>query len=142
MTPSYTPETDAPIFWVISDGRKGIENQALGLAEAAGRINPLSIQRCVINNKSAFKAASPRLQFALKSKISDYGLSHPLPEFAIGCGRQAIAPLLALKKANPHIFTAYIQDPRVDASLFDVVFAPEHDKLSGANVETLSLIHI
>jgi len=26
--------------WVISDGRRGIENQALGLAEAASNITP------------------------------------------------------------------------------------------------------
>ena len=90
-----------------------------------------------IESGAAFKAASPTLQFALKSRPSDYGITGPPPDFAIGCGRQAIAPLLALKKAIPDCFTAYIQDPRIDPSRFDLVIAPEHDGLSGSNVETM-----
>ena len=60
---------------VISDGRRGIENQALGLAEALARIRPADITPVTIDNGTAFKAASPTLHFALKSKPSDYGLS-------------------------------------------------------------------
>lgn len=123
--------------WVISDGRRGIENQALGLAEAAARLKPLEIHCHVIENGKTLAAASPKLQFALKSKPSDYGLPKRMPDIAIGCGRQAIAPLMALKKASPTTFTSYIQDPRLDPSNFDVVFAPEHDSLSGSNVETM-----
>ncbi len=122
---------------VISDGRRGIENQALGLAEAAGRLRPIDITPHKIDNGTAFKAASPTLQFALKNKPADYAMNGPLPDIAIGCGRQAIAPLLALKKASPDIFTAYVQDPRMDTSRFDLVIAPEHDVLSGPNVETM-----
>jgi len=123
--------------FVISDGRRGIENQALGLAEAAGRLRSLEIIQYTINNGAAFKAASPTLQFAMKSKPSDYGLKGPPPHIAIGCGRQAIAPLLALKKNNPDTFTVYVQDPRIDTSRFDLVIAPEHDNLKGPNVETM-----
>jgi len=122
---------------VISDGRRGIENQALGLAEALARLRPADIEPVTIDNGAAFKAASPTLQFALKSKPSDYGMSGPPPDLAIGCGRQAIAPLLALKKSMPNCFTAYIQDPRIDPSRFDLVIAPEHDSLTGPNVETM-----
>ena len=132
---------DRAVCWVISDGRRGIENQALGLAEACARIRPLAIHAHIINHNAAFKAMTPRLQFALKSKPEDYGLprsqSGGLPEFAIGCGRQAVAPLMALKAAKPDIFTAYVQAPPVDPSRFDVVFAPEHDGLSGSNVHTM-----
>ena len=123
--------------WVISDGRRGIENQALGLAEAAARLKPLEIHCHIIGNGKTLAAASPKLQFALKSKPTDYGLPKRVPDIAIGCGRKAIAPLMALKKASPKTFTAYIQDPRLDPSNFDVVFAPEHDNLSGPNVETM-----
>ena len=130
---SQTPLT----CFVISDGRRGIENQALGLAEAAGRSHPLDIIRHTIENGTAFKAASPTLQFAMKSKPADYGLKGPPPQMAIGCGRQAIAPLLALKKHSPNTFTIYIQDPRMDTDRFDLVIAPEHDNLSGRNIETM-----
>lgn len=123
--------------FVISDGRRGIENQALGLAEAAGREHPLDIIQHKIENGAAFKAASPTLQFTLKSKPSDYDLNGTAPDIAIGCGRQAIAPLLALKKHNPDTFTVYVQDPRIDVSRFDLVIAPEHDNISGPNVEIM-----
>ena len=130
--------TTAPLSClVITDGRRGIENQALGLAEAAARLRPSDISPLIIEAGTAFKAASPTLQFAMKSRPSDYGISGPPPDFAIGCGRQAIAPLLALKKAAPTCFTAYIQDPRLDPSRFDLVIAPEHDGLTGNNVETM-----
>ncbi len=123
--------------WVISDGRRGIENQALGLAEAAARLKALEIHCHIIETGKTLAAASPKLQFALKSKPTDYGLPKRFPDLAIGCGRQAIAPLMALKKASPNIFTAYVQAPRLDPSHFDIVFAPEHDSLSGPNVETM-----
>ena len=123
--------------YVISDGRRGIENQALGLAEAADKFHPLDIITYKIENGAAFKAASPTLQFAMKSRLSDYGLQGPPAQIAIGCGRQAIAPLLALKKHTPETFTVYVQDPRMDTDRFDLVIAPEHDNLSGPNVETI-----
>jgi len=122
---------------VISDGRRGIENQVLGLAEAVARLRATEITRVTIESGAAFKAASPTLQFALKSKPADYGMPETPPDFAIGCGRQAIAPLLALKKTAPDCFTAYVQDPRLDPARFDLVIAPEHDNLTGSNVETM-----
>ena len=128
---------DALTCFVISDGRRGIENQALGLAEAAGRIKPLEIITHIIENGAAFKAASPTLQFAMKSKPADYGLNGAPPQIAIGCGRQAIAPLLALKKHHPETFTVYVQDPRMVTDRFNLVIAPEHDSLEGPNVEVM-----
>lgn len=123
--------------FVISDGRRGIENQALGLAEAASRFKPLNIIRHTIENGAAFKAASPILQFTMKSNLADYGLEGAPPHIAIGCGRQAIAPLLALKKHHSETFTIYVQDPRMDPNRFDLVVAPEHDNLSGRNIERM-----
>ena len=121
--------------WVVSDGRRGIENQALGLAEAAARLRPLDIHQKIISHGSMFKAAPPGLQLTLKSKPENYGLASPYPSLAIGCGRQAIAPLRALKTAcGSRIFTVYIQNPRLDSTHFDLVVAPEHDRLDGDNV--------
>ena len=124
--------------WVISDGRRGIENQALGLAEALGRLRPLDISRQTITHAGAFVSLPPGLQFFLKSKPAGYRLKAPFPQIAIGCGRQAIAPLRALKKKlGAEIFTVYVQDPRISPKHFDLVIAPEHDRLTGANVETM-----
>lgn len=121
--------------WVISDGRRGIENQALGLAEAISRLHPVSIERKVLSSSGVFKAAQPGMQLAFKSKPGKFGLDAPFPKLAIGCGRQAIAPLRALKKTcGADIFTVYIQDPRTKTAHFDLVIAPEHDQLKGENV--------
>lgn len=128
--------------YVISDGRRGIENQALGLTEALARhiqdTHRLEILPYKMTHSAAFKAASPKLQFAMKSRPQDYGLpKDKAPHMAIGCGRQAIAPLLAMKKAFPDVMTIYVQDPRIDVSKFDLVIAPEHDGLRGDNVEPM-----
>ncbi len=123
--------------WVISDGRRGIENQALGLTEALHAIRPLAITSHHIEAGAVFQAASPKLQLAIKSRPEDYGLPSDMPDLVIGCGRQAIAPLMAIQKSKKHSFTAYIQDPRISPDHFDLVIAPEHDGLSGANIETM-----
>jgi len=124
--------------WVISDGRRGIENQALGLAEAAERLRPLEIDIKTVSATAAFKVSQPRLQLKLKSRPEDYGLKPPYPQIAIGCGRQAVAPLMALKKSlGKEIFTVYIQDPRLSPKNFDLVIAPEHDGLKGSNVVSI-----
>lgn len=123
--------------WILSDGRRGIENQALGLAEAASRLRPFSFTKHVLSPGRAFKAATPLMQFALKNRPADYGLPREMPDIAIGCGRQAIAALLSIKKTLPSCFTVYIQDPKIDPDRFDLVIAPTHDNLSGRNVETM-----
>jgi len=123
--------------WIISDGRRGIENQALGLAEAAAHLRPFSFTKHVLTPGRAFKAATPLMQFALKNRPSDYGLPRETPDIAIGCGRQAIAPLLSIKKSMPSCFTIYIQDPKIDPDRFDLVITPDHDRLSGRNIETM-----
>lgn len=134
------PNKSAPdtlTCWVISDGRRGIENQACGLAEAACEIRNIDIEKHVLSSGKAFRAATPLMQFALKSKLQDYGLPSVTPDMAIGCGRQAIAALLTLRKADPDCYTVYVQDPKIDTERFDLVIAPEHDALSGSNVETM-----
>ena len=127
---------------VISDGRRGIETQALGLAEALARLRKIEIIKHVVKSGKLFRASPPNSQFTLKSNPADYGIT-AMPDIAIGCGRQAIAPLLALKKAalektgGDNVFTVYVQDPRMDMKHFDLVIVPEHDGLAGDNVETM-----
>ena len=122
---------------VISDGRRGIENQALGLAESLGRLRITEITKLVVSTSTVFKALPPKIQLMLKSRPEDYGITGK-PTIAIGCGRQAIAPLIALKKAHgADIFTVYVQDPRIAPKHFDLVVTPEHDALSGQNVQVM-----
>ena len=113
---------------VLSDGRRGIENQARGLAEACSRISQLQIRTQVIAHSKAIAALPPKGQL----RLATFDL--PECDIAIGCGRQAIAALLFLKRSRPGVFTVYVQDPRRAPTDFDLVIAPEHDSVSGENV--------
>lgn len=116
---------------VLSDGRRGIENQALGLAESCAALRPLTLQTHHILHGKALAALPPKAQF----RLAKFNL--PDCDIAIGCGRQAIAPLLHLKRNRPNVMTVYVQDPRLDPSAFDLVIVPEHDDVRGPNVETM-----
>jgi len=129
MTSKQTGEAKRCL--VISDGRRGIENQALGLAESYSRLSPLILQTHRMTYTKAFAALPPKVQLRLgKFELPDC-------DIAIGCGRQAIAPLLYLKRARPQVFTIYVQDPRISSLNFDLVVAPEHDVLRGENILTM-----
>ena len=97
---------------VISDGRRGIQNQALGLSQALTRLRRCEQHEHIIKQTKRFSALPALWQYRLRSKPAHYGITQEA-DIAIGCGRAAIAPLLALKRAQPDIFTVYIQDPKL-----------------------------
>lgn len=142
VTPSIAKEVGAhgstvrPLsIWVISDGRTGIENQSLGLAEAIADLTPATITRHVVKWKPAFD----RLPSALKQPwMLEHGaalLMAPPPDIWIATGR-ATLPLSVRMKGRT--FVVQTQDPRWKNSAFDLIVAPEHDGLSGANVLTIT----
>ncbi len=62
------------------------------------------------------------------------------PAVAIGCGRQAALATRLLRERGSR--AVQILDPRIDPSHWDVVIAPQHDRLRGANViSTLGSLH-
>ena len=128
---SAAVETAALRCLVLSDGRRGIENQALGLAESCASLRPLTLQTHHISQSTAMAALPPKAQL----RLAKFDL--PDCDIAIGCGRQAIAPLMDLKRRRPSVFTVYVQDPRLDPEAFDLVIAPEHDVVRGGNVEAM-----
>jgi mitochondrial fission protein ELM1 len=70
-------------------------------------------------------------------------LSPPWPDLLIGTGRKSVAPALAVKRASGgKTFCVQIQNPDVALDKFDLVIAPGHDRLVGANVlSTLGSLH-
>ncbi|MFY0638110.1 mitochondrial fission ELM1 family protein [Maricaulis maris] len=106
-------------IWVVSDGRRGIENQALGLAEALEpRLDgPVQIERVVVR-KDGFVTLP----------------ANSTPDIWIGCGRAAIPLAGRQRRIFPDCFFVYVQDPRSRHSDFDLIVAPRHDRLAGANV--------
>jgi mitochondrial fission protein ELM1 len=122
--------------WVVTDGKAGMESQCVGLAEALG-LEP-TIKRVAL--KSPWRQLTPRLRlfqsraFAAESDP----LLPPWPDLLIATGRQSVAASLYVReqsrKQGRGTVTVQLQDPRISPRHFDLVVAPRHDRLAGANV--------
>jgi mitochondrial fission protein ELM1 len=128
--------------WVISDGAAGNERQAQALAQAM-RLSPSTIR---VDLRAPWRWLAPRLlhgaKFALPRPVRQQ-VHAPWPALAIGCGRQAALLTRLLRHASGgKTFTVQILDPRIDPAQFDLVIAPRHDELAGANViQTLGALN-
>jgi uncharacterized protein len=132
----------ANLCWAISDGAAGNERQALALVRALGvdaRVLRLHVAR-------PWRWFAPRLQTGAAWAIRDQAglsLTPPWPDLAIGCGRQAALLTRTLRRwSSGRSFCVQILDPRIDPKHFDLVVAPQHDDLHGANViQTLGALN-
>jgi len=130
------PDTKQSLsLWSITDGHAGNERQALALASALGHGNPQSLR---LQPRAPWRWLAPRL---LPAAIQGYGsgleqLTWLPPWLAIGCGRQAAGALRLLRQRGTR--TVQILDPRIASTHWDLVIVPEHDRLRGENVLTLS----
>lgn len=121
------------ICWAVTDGTPGMQNQALGLAERLGL--PIAIKRVGLRRPWNFLA--PHFFWAALDHLT--GESDPLippwPAVAVGCGRQSIPFMRALKRASRgRTVIIQCQHPRVSIGAFDLVVPPDHDGLTGPNV--------
>lgn len=119
--------------WVVTDGKPGMENQCLGLAEALG-LTPV-VKR--VSLRSPWRQLSPYLRLGNRFAAGPNGdpIRPPWPDLLIGTGRQSIAPSLAVRKlSHGRTFTVQIQDPQIGPRHFNTVVVPRHDRLRGANV--------
>ncbi|MFN3837892.1 MAG: mitochondrial fission ELM1 family protein [Brevundimonas sp.] len=133
-TATARPLSPSPLnVWVVSDGRAGIENQALGLAEAVQRLTPAEITIKHIRWRPLFD----RLPSALKTPamLASEALQGPWPDLWIATGR-ATLPLSIRAKAwsGGKTFVVQTQNPRSANARYDMIVAPAHDRLSGDNV--------
>lgn len=130
-----------PTCWVMSDGRAGIENPCLGLAEALG-LAPV-VKR--LRLRSPWRQTTPYLPLPgidrALAPASDR-LAPPWPDLLISSGRQAVALSIAIGRRSPRTVRVHIQNPGVPFDRFDLVSLPRHDAKSGANlVESIGAIH-
>lgn len=124
---------------VITDGRPGNENPALGLAEAiAARCGAAVEARRIALRPGAswlpagFWAAGGALAFAgVQGGRGDLGAGADL---VIGAGRRSAPVIAALR--GPGRRAIQFMAPQMPLSRFDAVIAPEHDRLQGPNVLT------
>ncbi len=125
------------ICWVVTDGKVGMENQALGLAESLG-FTPV-VKRIRLN--TPWQQLIPYLRVGLKHAFSPSGDSivPPWPHLLIATGRASIAASLYVRQASRFgdgtgTLVVQLQDPVINPKLFDLVVVPEHDHLQGSNI--------
>src|SRR5262249_40873830 len=122
-----------PSCWCLTDGRPGMENQAVGLAEALG-LKPI-VKRVIL--KTPWRIASPHITAFKRYAFSTRGdaVEPPWPDILIATGRPSILPALRIKgQSRAKTFTVQLQDPVSLRWRFDRIVVPAHDGLSGDNV--------
>ena len=130
-----------PTCWVLSDGKAGTENQCLGLTEAMG-LAPV-VKR--VRPRAPWSWLPVGLGTPPPGAVGPGGaeLAAPWPELLIASGRRSVPYALAVRRlSRGATFTVQIQDPRIAPRRFDLVAAPRHDHVRGANVvETLGALN-
>ncbi len=120
--------------WVVTDGKAGMENQCVGLAEGLG-LDPV-IKR--VRLRTPWKQLSPfLLRLGNRWSLAAEGdqLDGPLPDILIATGRHSVSSSLAIARmSRGRTFRVQIQDPGIHPRHFDLVVVPRHDRLRGANV--------
>ena len=134
----------APLsVWVVSDGRTGIENQALGLAEAIQRLFPSVITVKRIRWRAAFdkwpSAMKAAWMLAPSSDAVTPAQGEAWPDIWIATGR-ATLPLSATVRHRSEGKTLVVQtqDPRWRNAAYDLIVAPVHDRVEGSNVLSIT----
>ncbi len=118
--------------WIVTDGAAGNELQALALSAALGDAEP-KVWR--LRAKWPWRALAPQFAPVLSPRAWLPPLAGAWPTLAIGAGRMGAAALLTLARASgERTQTVQILDPRISPARFDLVIAPRHDGLVGANV--------
>lgn len=124
-----------PAAWAISGGARGMENQCLALAEAAG-FAPVPLQ---VAAKAPWRWL-PEKAWPLWGNVparlcaeNQQMLNGPWPDLVVACGRQSVPLAIHIKRASQgRAFVVQCQDPRVTPALFDLVVPPDHDNVAQA----------
>ncbi len=125
----------------MSDGRTGIQNQALGLAEAVARLTPADIAIKTVRWRPAFDRWPSGLKTPamLAPGSFDPRTVAEWPDLWIATGRASL-PLSARVRdwSGGRTFVVQTQDPRWRNGRYDLIVAPAHDDLSGPNVLSIT----
>jgi uncharacterized protein len=119
----------------LGSGTSGHEVNVLGVVEALGA--PYQMRR--VEPRAPFGWTAPFGPIDPKDRASAPGsiLSPPFPDVVIACGRVTVPYIRAIKReSRERVFAVFLQDPRHARSEMDLIWAPEHDALRGANVMT------
>lgn len=138
-----------PSIWVVSDGRAGIERQAVAIARALGDMHRWS--KVAHIRSDAHRAdpirlspGAPQLWLPPTAWYDPLGalpavqrkqLQAPWPDVWIGSGRRSVPYSMRVKEwSKGETLVVQTQDPKTPLDNFDLVVPPEHDQLEGSNV--------
>lgn len=136
FTPAPAPSQPLEI-WAVSDGRAGIENQALGLAEAVARAVPARITRKHVKFREGYARLPTGLKLAPRRFLAPgaHAFDPPWPDLWIAAGRATMPLSLRVRRwSKGSAFVVQLQDPRWPPQMFDAVVPPRHDRVVGPNV--------
>ncbi len=133
------PSTPPLVIWAVSDGRAGIEAQAVGLAEAVARQRKATVVIKRINWKGRLGRLPWWLTlFPRRWLTPESEFDAPWPDLVVAAGRATLPLSIRLRKwTGGKTFVVQIQDPRAPAGLFDLVVPPNHDRLKGDNIVSI-----
>ncbi len=128
-------------IWVLTDGKIGDDVQCLAVA---GALSP-DFEKRVIAPRWPWHWLAPW------GPMDPYDAPHkqaspiapPYPDLLIASGRRAVPYARAVKRASGgKTFVVIMKDPRIAPRHADLIWAPMHDRLTGANVvSTLTSPH-
>ncbi len=122
-----------PIVWAVHDGKIGMANQALGLAEAVG----YPVIEKAVALRAPWRHLAPPLWIRPMAALAPGGarLEPPWPDLLVSCGRAVIALSLAVKRlSRGRTLWVHVQDPRFARRHVDLMVVPRHDSARGENV--------
>lgn len=132
-------------IWAVHDGKIGMANQTLGLAEAvAPALGGTVVEKSLVL-RAPWRWLPPHAWLAPLAAIDPHGdrLAPPWPDVLISCGRLVAAPARAAKRVSSgRIFWVQVQDPSFASGDADLIVMPRHDGDGGANAfVTLGAVH-
>ena len=125
---AISPSATTPSTWTLTDGHAGNTRQAEALANALA----LPHQPWTLEARAPWRWFAPRRLPGAGKAFGEAFARTAAPSLAIGCGRQAGLATRLLRERGAR--AVQILDPRLDPRHWDLVVAPEHDQLLGANV--------
>ena len=138
-----------PSIWVVSDGRAGIERQALAIARALGDMSrwpKIAHIRSDAHRAEPVRLTpgAPQVWLPPTAWVDPLGalpapqrklLQAPWPDVWIGSGRRSVPYSMRVKEwSNGKTLVVQTQDPKAPLDNFDLVVPPEHDQVEGTNV--------
>nr|VFK35581.1 MAG: hypothetical protein BECKMB1821I_GA0114274_11296 [Candidatus Kentron sp. MB]VFK77388.1 MAG: hypothetical protein BECKMB1821H_GA0114242_11316 [Candidatus Kentron sp. MB] len=109
------------VVWRFRDGKRGHENQTLGLLQALGRLLPIRALDIAVETGFSYL-----LNIGLKRPFLERSL--PAPDLLIGAGHGTHLPLLAAARARGGR-TVVLMKPSLPIRWFDLCVVPEHDNI-------------